>query len=160
MNTYRKAFVVLLAALLGLSVTIAAGTASAANDGLILQTRLRGKSEVGGGDSAGRGSAFVFGLEDDSTTLCYVLSTRKTDGAPTAAHIHSGRKGTNGSVVVALTAPANGTSAGCVSEADEGVFADGVTAADILAHPRRYYVNIHSAAYPSGALRGQLRPAR
>ncbi len=27
----------------------------------------------------------------------------------------------------------------------------------ILAHPGRYYVNVHNAAYPGGAARGQLK---
>jgi hypothetical protein len=65
------------------------------------------------------------------------------------AHIHKGDPGKDGGPVVMLKAPANGSSHGCV----------GVKAAvgkDLAADPDDYYVNVHNADYPDGAIRGQL----
>ena len=40
---------------------------------------------------------------------------------------------------------------GCVSGADPDL------TRDIRRHPSRYYVNVHTADFPDGAIRGQLR---
>jgi len=40
------------------------------------------------------------------------------------------------------------------------VTVDATVAAAILAHPKGYYVNVHTAAFPNGAVRGQLKPLR
>ena len=47
-----------------------------------------------------------------------------------------------------LGAPADGNSADCRSL--------GQLAQEILENPEEYYVNVHNADYPGGALRGQL----
>ncbi len=39
-------------------------------------------------------------------------------------------------------------------------FPTGETVAEILANPENYYVNVHNAEYPAGALRGQLAIGR
>ncbi|MEJ7705989.1 MAG: CHRD domain-containing protein [Nocardioidaceae bacterium] len=65
------------------------------------------------------------------------------------AHIHRGRAGVNGDVVVDLTG----------SVTDGANCARGVRKAlirKIIEHPRRFYFNIHNRAYPAGAIRGQL----
>ena len=74
-------------------------------------------------------------------------------GSPVAAHIHEGEAGENGPIVVPLTPPAAGnpgTSAGCVSGVDAGLLTR------IRATPNRFYVNVHTGAFPAGAVRGQL----
>jgi hypothetical protein len=43
-----------------------------------------------------------------------------------------------------------GASSGCVA-------VGAPLAADIAAHPKAYYVNVHTGACPGGAVRGQLR---
>lgn len=68
--------------------------------------------------------------------------------APTAAHIHVGAAGVAGSIVVPL-----GTAysrRGCTTATKELIDA-------ILANAKGYYVNVHNASYPGGAIRGQLK---
>jgi len=67
----------------------------------------------------------------------------------TAAHIHEGAVGKDGPVKVGLDAPKGGSAKGCKS-------ADAAVVKDIMANPANYYVNVHNAAYKSGAIRGQL----
>lgn len=109
---------------------------------------LGGENEVGSGDADGRGSAAM--IFDDGQ-LCFGLNV-KDIGVPTGAHIHRGLPNENGPVVLALIAPSAGdpgTSSACIP-----IGAD--LAADILAHQNHYYVNVHTAEFPGGAVRGQL----
>jgi hypothetical protein len=48
-----------------------------------------------------------------------------------------------------LTPPTTGSSEACVSAAQELVQA-------IIQNPENYYVNVHNAPFPGGAVRGQL----
>lgn len=112
------------------------------------QTEMTGAAEVPGpGADKGMGEA-TLSFDSDKGQVCYMLHAMGTD-TPTMAHIHKGAAGIAGGVVVALTAPADGTSQGCAPVAADAM-------ADILAHPADYYVNVHSAAFPKGAMRGQL----
>jgi hypothetical protein len=111
-------------------------------------TVMLGDNEVPGpGDPDGFGFASIT-LVQSQGLVCFGLSA--TGIAPaTAAHIHVGDAGVAGPVVVPLTPPTSGASGGCVS-ADAGLIGA------IIANPAGYYVNVHNADYPSGALRGQL----
>ena len=136
------------------------GMAVAGHTNSVLETDLTGRAEVGpdnriAGDPNGRGEAYVFGIDGDPKTLCYVLTVDKI-GTAVAAHIHKGAAGTNGPVVVNLAAPADGNAADCLTEGESGKFVGDQTVADILANPQDYYVNVHNADYPGGAVRGQL----
>lgn len=66
---------------------------------------------------------------------------------PTAAHIHRGVAGKEGPVVVPLGAAYRAK--GCTKAPPK-------TLAAIEAHPNDYYVNVHDARFPNGAIRGQL----
>jgi len=72
---------------------------------------------------------------------------------PTLAHIHKAVAGVSGAVVIDFLKPTftNGFASGTVTGAADVV-------ADLLANPSSYYVNVHTAENPSGALRGQLGP--
>lgn len=134
---------------------------------------LNGRDEVAAGatdnaiagDPNGRGEVYVFGIDGDSKTLCYVLTVDKIAPA-TAAHIHRGADGTNGPVVANLARPTDGNSADCLTEGEilmSGAPAfpgNQVTVAQILADPAAFYVNVHNADYPGGAIRAQLAPER
>ena len=134
--------------------------AFAGHTNTVLNADLDGRSEVGtsnaiAGDPNGRGEVYVFGIDGDATTLCYVLLVDKIDTA-TMAHIHEGAAGTNGPVVANLAAPFDADAADCLTEGEAGKFPTGEKVADILANPDDYYVNVHNATYPGGAIRGQL----
>jgi hypothetical protein len=101
----------------------------------------------GPGDLDGSGEAFIT-LNHGRGEVCFQLSV--SDIAPaTAAHIHEAPAGVAGPVVVGLTPPTSGSSSGCVS-------ADRDLIKDIIQNPADYYVNVHNAAFPAGAVRGQL----
>ena len=159
--------VAVTAALATAGLAVQAGMAAAGHSNTVLEANLDGRSEVATnatnkrlvGDPNGRGEAYVFGIDGDATTLCYVLTVDKIAPA-TAAHIHEGPAGENGPVVVNLAAPADGNAADCLTEGETGKFVGDQTVADILADPQDYYVNVHNAEFPGGAIRGQLAEER
>ena len=113
-----------------------------------MSTTLTGSAEAPGpGAAKGAGSAELT-FDGDKGQVCYTLTANGTD-TPTMAHIHKGAVGVPGPVVVPLTAPTDGSAKGCAS-----IAADLMSA--ILATPSDYYVNVHTAAFPKGAIRGQL----
>jgi len=123
---------------------------------LALFADLNGRNELdattlkrGAGDPDGFGSA---SFTINGTSLCFGITVGNLD-TPVMAHIHKGRKFENGPVVVPLTQPSTGNpgaSSGCVT-------VDAALAADILAHPKAYYANVHTGEFPAGAVRGQLK---
>ena len=158
------------AALTAAGVALTVGTAAAGHSNALLEAALDGRSEVATGasdrrvvgDPNGAGEAYVFGVDGDPTTLCYVLTVEgisgleKAPGAPYQAHIHEGAAGENGPVVANLAWPQGGNAADCLTEGETGKALDRGKVAEILSDPSSYYVNVHNAEYPGGALRGQL----
>jgi CHRD domain len=137
-------------AAVALSMTMLPGTAGAVvplNGGLFAQ--LNGAREVpphpGG---YGAFSAVVVG----PNRLCYSYEVNGI-GRPSAAHIHRGRAGVNGPIVIPLRTAATG--------APGWVGGGAVTTSTLLTQirttPGGFYVNVHTARYPNGAVRGQLR---
>jgi hypothetical protein len=113
-----------------------------------LTATLTGANEVPGpGDPDGSGFALVT-LNLGQGEVCFELTVSGIAPA-TAAHIHVGPAGVAGPVVVPLTPPTSGSSSGCKSVDQELIKA-------ILQDPSAYYVNVHNAEYPAGAMRGQL----
>ena len=153
----------LLVAMVAAGLLATIGVAWAGHTNVLLTADLDGRNEVATGatnnrlvgDPNGTGEAYVFGIDGDPTTLCYVLLVDKIAPA-TGAHIHEGPAGTNGPIVVNLAAPADGNAADCLTEGEAGKFVGDQTVAEILANPANYYVNVHNAEYPGGAIRGQL----
>lgn len=109
---------------------------------------LEGENEVPVlGDPDGTGTATVR-INPGKGQLCYSL--RVSGIAPaTAAHIHEAPAGSAGPVIQGLQAPTGGSSNGCVAISRE-------LALEIIREPSDYYVNVHNAEFPGGALRGQL----
>jgi hypothetical protein len=118
--------------------------------GAKLTTILSGAAEVPGpGDPDGSGKATIT-VNPGQSRICWEIQVKDIDPA-TAAHIHIGLAGTApaDNVVLGLSAPTDGDSEGC--ETVERSLADAIRKS-----PASYYVNVHNAAYPNGALRGQL----
>jgi hypothetical protein len=131
-----------------------------------LSAYLTGQAEVnddgqdGAGDPNAKGTASF--LVADEQTLCYGFAIRGADD-PAAVHIHKGNAGENGDIVIPFDNPpkdANGQPAG-----DPGASSGCKTLEEqseldalrrILTNPKGYYVNIHTASFPDGAVRGQL----
>jgi len=154
-NLRQSAALTLTLLILALSAFGLAGTASAERDDddddgrrRQLSTRLVGAEEVPGpGDPDGRGRAKIT-LKPNQSTICYKLNVSKIAPA-TGAHIHLGDRGTAGPVVFNMEPPTDGSSRGCAP-------ADPVLIQNLMRDPDAYYVNIHNAEFPDGALRGQL----
>ena len=111
-------------------------------------TILTGAAEVPGpGDPDGAGTASLR-LNPGQGEICYELTVSNIAPA-TAAHIHIGGPTVAGPVVVGLMPPTSGSLSGCASAPRDLV-------RDILRDPAGFYVNVHNAAFPAGAVRGQL----
>lgn len=109
---------------------------------------LTGAAEVPGpGDSDGTGTARIT-LNPGKGEVCYELTVDKI-ATSNAAHIHSGAVDKAGPPLVTLKAPANGSSKDCATLERDKIL-------DIIQNPANYYVNVHNAEFPDGALRGQL----
>lgn len=113
-----------------------------------LSAELTGAAEVPGpGDPDGSGTADVR-VNQDEGEICFEITVANIAPA-TAAHIHVAPAGIPGPVVVPLTPPTSGVSSGCVN-------VDPALAKAIRQDASAYYVNVHNAQFPAGAVRGQL----
>jgi hypothetical protein len=156
--------VLILSALGAVAVSLALAATSAA--GIIgasgFPTGLNGQEEVtdagvpGQGDLDGRGFALIR-VDTETDEVCWRILVFGIELPAEAAHIHEAAAGSNGPIVVTLSPPAApdgllerlgiGITSGCTSSTDADA---------IAANPSGYYVNVHNAPFPAGALRGQL----
>ena len=121
-----------------------------------LSATLEGENEVPGpGDTDGAGVAEI-NVAARSGVLCFGLAVEGIALPATGAHIHVGAAGVAGDIVVTLEPPtgfgsgAAGVSSGCLTKLDTSLLKA------IVRHPEQYYVNVHNADFPAGAVRGQL----
>ncbi|MGW1886566.1 CHRD domain-containing protein [Streptomyces sp. NPDC001970] len=77
---------------------------------------------------------------------------------PSLGHIHEGARGKNGAVKVPLFGSAMPDTVH--SAAGQVAITDAELAKSIVANPSGFYVNLHSAQFPGGAVRGQLKPLK
>ena len=123
-------------------------TGGAVDEVVLENIPLTGAAEVPGpGDEDGDGFANVF-LRPSDNQICYDLSVNGIDD-PSAAHIHEAGPDAAGPVVVTLETPVEGSVDACTD-------VDAALIERIEADPSGFYVNVHNADFPDGALRGQL----
>ena len=100
----------------------------------------------------GTGTA-VITIDRNARTLCYAITTQNVALPLLAAHIHVAPVGQAGPVVIPLfTQPVNAATVGptCLTGLDKNLLKA------IIRNPQDYYVNVHNAVFPNGAIRGQL----
>lgn len=105
---------------------------------------MSGSSEVPANASTATGTAT---LTFNTVTKIFSVTVTYSGVTATAAHIHKGAAGVSGSVIFpfsVITSPITYTSAAL----------DATMESDLNAN--LYYVNVHSAAFAGGEIRGQL----
>ncbi|MFP5247040.1 MAG: CHRD domain-containing protein [Thermoanaerobaculia bacterium] len=111
-------------------------------------TLLGANEKPNPGDPDGNGFAIVR-IDTTNNKVQYAIVTRNI-APPGLAHIHRGTADVAGPVVVDFHPTFfQGSAAGTVD-------ADPTILAEILANPAGFYVNVHNADFPAGAIRGQL----
>lgn len=142
-----KRIAIAVALVAGTIAVAVPATASPGGVDTIVTTKMNGAKEAPGpGDPNGKGE-FAAVLSAD--TICYSFYAKKI-GTAAAAHIHEAPVGSPGPVVQTLMPPTESGVSACVAP-------DPAVLAAIKADPADFYINVHTSAFPAGAVRGQLR---
>lgn len=131
---------------LGAGLVVAAAPLAAWAAPVKLAATLGGASETQPGDPDGSGG-FVATVDAETNDFCYSLWGVKI-GKPTMAHVHSGAAGASGPPVITIDMTGK--------DSDACIAIDMVKLEPIVKNPADYYINIHTADFPAGAVRGQL----
>jgi hypothetical protein len=93
---------------------------------------------------------FTYRITGDE--FCWTLDVSGLSTDAVMAHVHVGARNANGPIVIPLTVEPSTTfeTEGCATPAEDDLAA-------LAANPRGYYVNVHTALYPGGEIRGQLK---
>ena len=146
---------------------VTGGVATAKQTTVTLTARLSGAQEVPAADPDGSGKAFVM-IDVEAGEVCFDIKSLSDVGAPNRGHIHEGAAGVNGPIVVPffeLRIPPADPGAPATDPRNDAlesgrlmdcVPGDPVVLARIVANPGGFYVNVHNARFPGGALRCQL----
>lgn len=141
-----------VSAVLGIMLAAIVAGATLASEVTLTATLAGGSAEDPPGDPDGSGTASIT-IDTDTLEVCWEITTSNIADA-TASHIHQGAAGVNGGVVVGLdTDGFSGSTSGCTTASDAAVLQA------IIDSPSDYYVNVHTADYAPGAIRGQLAAA-
>ena len=118
---------------------------------LVAQTydaELTGGQIVGAGDPDGF-ATFEVTVSDELGQVCYDLNDERNLGTVTAVMLHRGSAGTNGPMIANFDRNEQNGYQDCLDTPD---WVQGFIEAD----PTGFYVMVHTADYPNGAVRGQL----
>ena len=148
------------------SAAVAAGIAFAApvaEGGRKFVTALTGQAELDGGalsaDIDGRGTAHVF-VNVGQRRVCWNLTNLANLDTLVAAHIHQAASNASGGIRISFFHFGEPIDLeGCTEGTATHPF-DRARLNDIIQNPQNYYVNIHTTAFPGGAIRGQLSKRR
>lgn len=108
---------------------------------------LAGANEVNPGDLGGSGTAFLAVVGDRAV---FEITVVNLSAAVVAAHIHRGNAGVNGPVVLDFSP----TFTAGVAKGSVPISA--ALSEEIRQRPSGFYFNVHTTAFPGGAVRGQV----
>jgi len=111
-----------------------------------LKADLKASNEVPPNESKGTGSVIAT-FDTDTNKLSWKGTVSGLSGPVTAAHFHTAEAGRNGAVAVPIMGADKGSFEGAATLTD-------TQAEDLMAG--KWYVNIHTATYKAGEIRGQL----
>jgi len=154
----RKRLFSLIGAVIAFALLIPAAPASAAVTTLHAELSGGAAEVPDPGDPNGSGAAQVT-INVKKQRVCFGIVVLDVALPTAAAHIHAGEAGVAGDIVVTLKAPVEiaatgiGLSTGCVRNQPRALLRD------IKSNPDQFYVNVHNADFPGGAVRGQLQLA-
>ena len=145
---------------LSTSITPAASLGADAAPPTVFNVTLRAENEPNGAStSTSKGSAQVMVMADGTIEFQFTVNN-KSGETYNRAHIHKAAAGVNGPIHWDFLEAGNPVA----SISDQPSQLRGVARprtaavlADLLANPELYYVNVHSTAFPGGAVRGQLQ---
>lgn len=138
-------------------------SAASENATIVFNTELRAENEPGPiSTSESFGRAQVMVRPDGTVEFLFTINNKDGENGETytRAHIHKAPAGVNGGIHWDFLEPADpATSISGQPAQLRGVARPRAAAsvADLRANPSGYYVNVHSTAFPNGALRGQLQ---
>ena len=133
---------IVLLAVIGVAVPAVALASRSAT--LKFAATLSGKSELPKAAPKGKGSVTI---TITGNKVCWKFVSVGGIDKPIVSHIHKGTSTVSGPVVVPLGGKY--AASGCIASTSATVKA-------IEKNPKGYYVNVHTAKYPNGAIRGQL----
>lgn len=113
----------------------------------VYRLAMSGRAETPPGARHGSGVAVI--AIHPGSVVCWRFAHLHGFASATVAHIHTGRPGTAGPVLVPLSTGPALHHRGCTHASAAAITA-------IERDPRGHYLNIHSAGYAAGAVRGQL----
>lgn len=115
---------------------------------MMFKADLKGASEVPPADSSGSGNAMVT-LDTEGKTVAWKITYTGLTGDASAAHFH-------GPAAVGANAGPAVDISGKIAEGSAQVTDQQI--ADLQGG--KWYLNIHTAKFPDGEIRGQLEPAK
>ena len=148
-------------ALLGSASLVATSLAQPASDGgRKFSTPMSGAEEFGGtppalgaGDPDGSATGSIT-VNVGQDRVCWEFTNVANVAPVNRGHIHKAPAGANGSIVVDffnVDAGTQGPLTGCTTTPLGKELLK-----DIIQNPSAYYLNLHNADFPAGAIRGQL----
>lgn len=155
------------------------GASAVRADEATVMTRLIGYQETPATINSAASGEFTAKIHPDGTAIDYELSYRELSSAVLQAHIHFGRPGLNGGVVLFLCTnltPPSGVPTPQACPAPPTTITGTLSAIDVIAVPGQgidsgttgfaemltairagaAYANVHTANHPGGEIRGRL----